>query len=621
MLEQQIVSARREQISDVVRHWSPQEVEESPDVAHVLLLLRRSWPYGRDDFDEHILPFVRHAIEFYGPLPGSQSDHHGRKNGLILHALDVAHRALKTIPGIAERGEELKGSRKAANEGQYYKIIILAALLHDVGKPISDVLVRDLRDLHRVWYPWNETLASFCRRGDSWAIGWQWQPGRHRNHERFPPIMAGYWLEKLGVELTESMFNRLYAALFREEQSVEWNVIRKLDGQSAAEDKRMRTHFAADGKDGLALLRDATTTLFRNGDWRINQPGKPVWVTEGGVFLVHDAAFRHLLDQVARIPGQDEETHFVQPAEIVRKLQSAGLLYEHRSSENPNEVVEIFLPDTLKKGSKPLRGVRLTDPEALGIDSSAAKKVKLRVHTDRDGEPLRSDKQPEQGATGDSCGTESDDTAAPEPTREQRSSGRTLLKYLTTSPHYTESLRIDEGGVFAEWPTAFSGLGLAEESVLEHFQALGWAGGPERGGDGKTYIVLAGKAEEEIRAAVERAGAGTRTTRAAGEDGEEEEMPELAAEFFGWLRREDPENLTFLKAPDPEADGVTIIDDGTHITLTPSVQYNFLAATGQAASRQELVDALLMLGWCKQVEHGVRLSEGTSKQLREAHAS
>ncbi|WP_050464279.1 MobH family relaxase [Herbaspirillum autotrophicum] len=92
------------------------------------------------NFDRDVLPLLQRLAEFVQLLPASESHHHAQPGGLLIHLLEAGRNALhfrdalRLPPGATPEQQAYLGPRWTYG-------VLLAALLHDVGKPVADVCV------------------------------------------------------------------------------------------------------------------------------------------------------------------------------------------------------------------------------------------------------------------------------------------------------------------------------------------------------------------------------------------------------------------------------------------------------------------------------------------------
>ena len=123
----------------------------------------------------------RQPTGFVQQLPASEAHHHAGAGGLLRHGLEVVHEALRLrrtvlLPAGAP-AEEV-----ARQEDIWTYATVCAGLLHDLGKPVTDLrIIVDDED----WSP----LAGPLPVGRPYGVTFQPQR-RHRRHERVPPLLA-----------------------------------------------------------------------------------------------------------------------------------------------------------------------------------------------------------------------------------------------------------------------------------------------------------------------------------------------------------------------------------------------------------------------------------------------
>lgn len=94
--------------------------------------------YTRNSYEADVLPILTSFAEYVQLLPASESHHHAQPGGLLEHLLEVARNALHFRLGmklpLGSTPEE-----QAQYEARWTYAVFLAALFHDIGKPISDL--------------------------------------------------------------------------------------------------------------------------------------------------------------------------------------------------------------------------------------------------------------------------------------------------------------------------------------------------------------------------------------------------------------------------------------------------------------------------------------------------
>ncbi|WP_321943728.1 MobH family relaxase [Paraburkholderia tropica] len=113
-------------------------------VAGRLAKIQQKLAFSPENHANDVAPLLQGFAGFVQLLPASESHHHAQPGGLLIHLVEVAEYALHfrdayKLPIGAITEEQI---RLAA---RYSYAVLVAALLHDIGKPVADLCVQ-LRD-------------------------------------------------------------------------------------------------------------------------------------------------------------------------------------------------------------------------------------------------------------------------------------------------------------------------------------------------------------------------------------------------------------------------------------------------------------------------------------------
>ena len=109
-------------------------------VKPLLAQIQQSLGFAPENHDRDVQPLLEQVAEFVQLLPASESHHHANPGGLLTHVLEVATIALLRCEGAKlPMGRPTEEQLKHAARWRYG--VLVAAILHDIGKPLADVLV------------------------------------------------------------------------------------------------------------------------------------------------------------------------------------------------------------------------------------------------------------------------------------------------------------------------------------------------------------------------------------------------------------------------------------------------------------------------------------------------
>ena len=217
-------------------------------------------------------------------LPASESHHHAHAGGLLQHSLETAEAALRIRQSylLPQGGIPEKQSMSA---DLYTYAVFTAALLHDIGKPLTDqaVTLYHADGRTELWAALGGPLAP----GSRYSISFR-RSRQYRTHERIPllmvqwsiPIAGQVWLSS-DQDVLEQWSSVLSGVT--DEANVISEIIKQADQYSVANNLM--------GGQGVAIAQQPATPLHQrlvtelrrlvNEMWPINRPGGVAFMAEG----------------------------------------------------------------------------------------------------------------------------------------------------------------------------------------------------------------------------------------------------------------------------------------------------------------------------------------------------
>lgn len=284
--------------------------------------LRQALPLSDGDFDGLFMPVVRRVAGFVHLLPASENHHHSKAGGLLRHSLEVARWAAQFSNPVTFEpfGDPLV---RLQREPRWHVAAGLAGLLHDVGKPVTDLDVV-ARDGTRQWNKIQLLLDWLQAEGvERYVI--TWRQNRHGSHEVHAPGLArllitddlARWLLDVGPDIITSLMEALGKGAPANRLSELW---KHADRTSVDRDMRLAGILARDAGVGIALhtyLIEVIQELVQDRRWKVNEPGGPVWYLhdengEVALFIVwRKAIVQDAVETLRgrRVPGVSDDPH------------------------------------------------------------------------------------------------------------------------------------------------------------------------------------------------------------------------------------------------------------------------------------------------------------------------
>jgi len=276
--------------------------------------------------------FIRLAAHTH-LLPASRAHHHKAAGGLFHHSLDVAYLTLlrteKDDPFRSPLSRDT--NKKMVDKRLAWRMsLICAGLLHDIGKPFTDIKVTD-QDGQVQWEPYKESLFEWATNHSIDAYYIHWQEDRHRRHEAVNGILIP---RILGTEVLTHISNidqailadMLASITVPGHESLTTRAVHSADNESTKSDLATVPYDPATQGTSVPLesyVLDAIRRLVDSEQWRLNTKGHPVWYLSEGLFIVWNKKTVNTIVSLLKndgIPGIPRSPITIAEALIARNL-------------------------------------------------------------------------------------------------------------------------------------------------------------------------------------------------------------------------------------------------------------------------------------------------------------
>ena len=137
--------------------------------------------------DKYLVPVIRNYIEYVHLLPASENHHHAGVGGLVIHGLETCLYAVRySESSLPYTG--LEPSFKKKYEIKWRLAVAIAALLHDVAKAATDIIVTDEKGLD--WLPFSESLSVWLQKNKIRRYYITYRQKRFKKHEDYAITIA-----------------------------------------------------------------------------------------------------------------------------------------------------------------------------------------------------------------------------------------------------------------------------------------------------------------------------------------------------------------------------------------------------------------------------------------------
>ncbi|WP_439389451.1 MobH family relaxase [Ideonella sp. YS5] len=277
----------------------------------LLRSIERRTRFSSAVFRRDCLPVLEALASFVQMLPASEAHHHAQPGGLWIHVLEVADAALTMRAGMELPSGATTEVRKRLEHRWTYAVLI-AALLHDVGKPVTDIKVTLYTEDPRAGRPWSPLAGPMESTGAHWySVSFADSTQRdYQAHQKvaamllhqFVPARLLRWLSEDSGVLTQ-----LLAYLAGEDpDGTLAGIVKRADSDSVRRNllHGPRTRFSSARTRPLIerLMEALRRMLHEGGQLPLNRPGAAGWVFDGCLWFV----CARLADEVRSYLSQHE---------------------------------------------------------------------------------------------------------------------------------------------------------------------------------------------------------------------------------------------------------------------------------------------------------------------------
>lgn len=345
---------------------TPDQIVESQ--RELIDRLRNAVSLPDPDFERTYLSAIRSYAAFVHLLPASESHHHRGTGGLFRHGLEAGLYGAMHADRMLFVMDEAPARRRVL-EPIWRFAAFIAALNHDIGKPVSDVAVLDQTG-ELSWNPFAGSLHKWAEQHGIEYYHIRFRPGRHQDHEMvgmlaLEQVVAAdlkQYLAEAGPKLLRWMISAIANPQGAESINPFRDLVMRADRDSVERDLRvngaLQSNMPSVGIAAERFVIDAMRRLVRNKNWSVNQKGARVWQIDGNLYISWNAA-RDIVRVITedKTPGVPRD-----PDSIADMLIERGLAVARESFHGPRRYWMV-VPDVL--GGVVLKTVRLSTPDLL----------------------------------------------------------------------------------------------------------------------------------------------------------------------------------------------------------------------------------------------------------------
>lgn len=315
--------------------------------------------FTNEDFERYVSPVIYNYAKFVHLLPASESHHHMGTGGLFRHSLEVASWSGRAARGVIFSRNGSPRERRD-NTPRWRLACCLAGLLHDAGKPLTDVRVTNLEGTLE-WIAGATSLYDWLKKNESSSYLVEWRRNRHKRHEGFTTTMferfvneeTKEYIYKAGLDIQYAINEALIGLDARGQIA---KIVSKMDMESCERDMK-RANISQEGIQRSfpthKYVLDSIRHLLNSGVWTPNEPGSKVWVLEEGVFIVWKQAVGDIYEELRKnkVPGIQRDAY-----SLAESLLDVDVAIPYRAEGEEGDGAEFtywtIAPKVLQRGEE-----------------------------------------------------------------------------------------------------------------------------------------------------------------------------------------------------------------------------------------------------------------------------
>jgi len=279
------------------------------------------------DLEDKILrPILRRYASYVHLLPGSQNNHHVEPGGLLFHGYETAQIAVQSAEGVYFVVQGQPPSERKKMEPRWRVSLVIAAIAHDLGKPVTDMTV--VADgVEAAWNPLNISLSDWLTKNNIKYYHYMWKENRSQQHKYAGILLlnkligdAASWLNEYGGHCIPSIMAYLSGG-----ESQIGKLVSNADEVSA--NRSIKEPQSGSTNDrGYIPIKSRIIAAMKNAieshKWTINTLNSHMYVDSGRAWLRYpsgmDAIISHLY--MTSTPGLSKD-----PARIAQLLVETNI--------------------------------------------------------------------------------------------------------------------------------------------------------------------------------------------------------------------------------------------------------------------------------------------------------